>query len=367
MSKLYIAAAGAGKTTFLVDSAFHQSSSIDNKILITTFTDDNTLEIQRKFYSKYGFIPHDIDILPWFTFLLKECVRPYQQFMVTERINGLQLVNGSSTQGIPERDVRRFFLNKKHCIYSDKLANFAFKLNKISGGLSSKRLFKLYSIIFIDEIQDMAGYDFELIKLLHEVGINVVMAGDLRQTISPNHFDNKNKKYFGHIDNYINENKLDIEIDTKTLNKTYRNIPKICEFANKFYPEMLSCSSANMEKTNHDGIYILKKSQVSQYYKIYHPVILRDSKKTKIDFHLTSQLIVYNFQKSKGLGFDRVLIYPTGELLQWIKNPKHELKARTRAKSYVAVTRARFSVAFVVKDKDAREVSLSAGIPLWNR
>lgn len=54
MSKLYIAAAGAGKTTFLVDSAFHQSSSIDNKILITTFTDDNTLEIQRKFYSKYG-------------------------------------------------------------------------------------------------------------------------------------------------------------------------------------------------------------------------------------------------------------------------------------------------------------------------
>lgn len=94
--------------------------------------------------------------MPWFTFLLKECVRPYQQFMVTERINGLQLVNGSSTQGIPERDVRRFFLNKKHCIYSDKLANFAFKLNKISGGLSSKRLFKLYSIIFIDEIQDMA-------------------------------------------------------------------------------------------------------------------------------------------------------------------------------------------------------------------
>ena len=122
-----------------------------------------------------------------------------------------------------------------------------------------------------------------------------------------------------------------------------------------------------MEKTNHNGIYILKKSQVSQYYKIYHPVILRDSKKTKIDFHLTSQLIVYNSQKSKGLGFDRVLIYPTGELLQWIKNPKHELKARTRAKSYVAVTRARFSVAFVVKDKDAREVSLSAGIPLWNR
>ena len=37
MSKLYIAAAGAGKTTFLVDSAFHQSSSIDNKRVCQEF------------------------------------------------------------------------------------------------------------------------------------------------------------------------------------------------------------------------------------------------------------------------------------------------------------------------------------------
>ena len=55
MSTLYIAAAGAGKTTYMVDDAFRQSSSVDNKILITTFTDNNTLEIKQKFYSIYGF------------------------------------------------------------------------------------------------------------------------------------------------------------------------------------------------------------------------------------------------------------------------------------------------------------------------
>ena len=365
MSTLYIAAAGAGKTTYMVDDAFRQSSSVDNKILITTFTDNNTLEIKQKFYSIYGFIPHNIDILPWFTFLLRECVRPYQQFMFTERINGLHLVDKISAKEVTEKDVKRFFFDEKNRIYSDKLANFAFKLNRCSEGLSIKRLYKLYTTIFIDEIQDMAGYDFELIKILHEVGINIIMAGDPRQTIFPNHPAKKNKKYFGHIDNFIRDNRLDINIDTQKLHKTYRNNPSICNFANKFYPEMQPCESANMQKTVHDGIFIVKKSQVRQYYDTYHPAILRDSKKTMVDFDSSSQLTVYNFMKSKGLGFDRVLIYPTNPLIQWIKNQNKELKPQTRAKSYVAVTRACFSVAFVVKDKDAKQVSQSAGIPLW--
>lgn len=366
MSKLFIAAAGAGKTTFLTNSAFYQSSQANKKILLTTFTDDNTLEIRNKVYSQHGFIPQNVDILPWFTFLLKECARPYQKVMTPERINGLQLVNGISSKGIPESHTEDLFFNKEHCIYSDKLANFVCKLNGHSKGLVVKRLNKLYSIIYIDEIQDMTGYDFELIKLLHEAKINVIMAGDPRQTISPNHHDNKNKNYFGHIDRYIRDKKLNVEIDVKTLNCSYRNNTDICNFANKFYPEMQPCESANVEKTGHDGIFIVVESQVDQYYDIYRPIVLRDSKRTKINIHATSQAIVYNFKKSKGLGFDRVLIYPTAELLKWINNPMHQLKTQTRAKSYVAVTRARFSVAFVVPDKKAEKISKSSGVPIWN-
>lgn len=365
MSKLFIAAAGAGKTTFLTNCAFDQSMKTNKKILVTTFTDDNTLEIQRKIYSKHGFIPSNIDILPWFTFLLKECARPYQQFMVSARISRLQFVKGISAIGIPESHTEDFFFNKEHCIYSDKLANFICKLNEHSEGLVVKRLYKLYSIIYIDEIQDMAGYDFELIRLLHKAGINVIMAGDPRQTISPNHQDKKNKKYFGYIDRYIKDKKLDVEIDVTTLNQTYRNNTDICNFANKFYPGMQPCKSANIKKTGHDGIFILKESQVNQYHYIYRPVVLRDSKKTKVNIHSTKQVTIYNFQKSKGLGFDRVLIFPTKELLQWIMDSTYRLKPKTRAKSYVAVTRARFSVAFVVADKKAEKVSQSSRVPVW--
>jgi len=49
------------------------------------------------------------------------------------------------------------------------------------------------------------------------------------------------------------------------------------------------------------------------------------------------------------LSFDRVLIYPTKPILEWIIGKSKELKIESRSKFYVAVTRARYSVAFVYK------------------
>ena len=54
-----------------------------------------------------------------------------------------------------------------------------------------------------------------------------------------------------------------------------------------------------------------------------------------------------NFGDAKGLAFDRVLIYPTKPILAWINDPSSKLEDRSRARLYVAITRARYSVAFV--------------------
>jgi DNA helicase-2/ATP-dependent DNA helicase PcrA len=54
-----------------------------------------------------------------------------------------------------------------------------------------------------------------------------------------------------------------------------------------------------------------------------------------------------NFGASKGRGFDRVLIHPTDHMLRWLRNDKQALANQTRAKLYVALTRARMSVAVV--------------------
>lgn len=364
MSKLFIAAAGAGKTTSLIKSAFCKSLTASKKILITTFTDANTLEIKKRMFSVYGVIPPQIDILPWFTFLLREGARPYQRFKLQERINGVCLINGQSTKRIPETS-RDYYVTRRNDIYSNKLAEFVYKLNDASANLSFKRLKNLYSAIYIDEIQDMTGYDFEIIRLLHNMGVDMIMAGDLRQAIGPNHSSQKNKKFFGHFDDYIQTNKVDIDIDYDSLNHTYRNNLQICAFANKFYPQMRPCTSTNFLQTGHDGIFIVKVSQINDYYNAYHPVILRNDKKSEKYISSLANPTIYNFGQSKGLEFDRVLIYPTNELLKWVVDSSYNLKPQTRAKSYVAVTRAKFSVAILVEDKKADKISKSSGIKLW--
>jgi DNA helicase-2/ATP-dependent DNA helicase PcrA len=51
--------------------------------------------------------------------------------------------------------------------------------------------------------------------------------------------------------------------------------------------------------------------------------------------------------ESKGLTFDRVLIYPTGTMKSWMKNHSKTLQPKTRSQFYVAVTRAKYSVGIV--------------------
>lgn len=89
MSSLIIAAAGAGKTTFLVKRALE----ISENILITTYTDTNEQSIREKFYEINGCIPANVTIMPWFSLLIRHGIRPYQSYLIANRVSGVLLVN----------------------------------------------------------------------------------------------------------------------------------------------------------------------------------------------------------------------------------------------------------------------------------
>lgn len=89
MSSLIIAAAGAGKTTFLVRRALE----IHENVLITTYTDANEQSIREKFYEINGCIPSNVTIMPWFSLLIRHGIRPYQSHLITNRVSGVLLVN----------------------------------------------------------------------------------------------------------------------------------------------------------------------------------------------------------------------------------------------------------------------------------
>ena len=72
------------------------------------------------------------------------------------------------------------------------------------------------------------------------------------------------------------------------------------------------------------------------------------------------------FGKSKGLTFDRVLIIPTASYRKYLMGSEDVFKSNkteeAKNKLYVAITRARFSVTFVIPPSEIDNCS----IPLWN-
>ncbi len=338
-NKLIIAAAGSGKTTHLVNEALKIK---DQKVLITTYTQANEAEIKKKIIETNKCIPENITVQTWFSFLLKHGVRPFQGILFdclfSKRIRGLVLMNNQSAQYTKEADIIHYF-TKEFKIYSDKISKFVFRCNEKTSSNVIDRISRIYPHIFIDEVQDLAGYDLELLKLLFGCNSNILLVGDPRQGTYSTNSAPKNKQFKkAKIINFFTDKIDNLTKDDTTLTINYRCIKPICELSNKLFPTMQQTTSGNNNTTDHDGIFFVKKQDVEKYLQQYQPLQLRDSKRTNVDENYR----VMNFGESKGLSFDRVLIYPTDPILKWLKNNNSDLAATSRSKFYVAITRAKY-------------------------
>lgn len=346
-NKLIIASAGSGKTTLLVNEALNSKS---DKILITTYTQANEEEIRKKFINKNKCIPENVTVQTWFAFLLQHGVRPYQGKLFLQDIRGLILESGQSTRGIAEKNTEKFYFTKNHKIYSDKLSKFILECNKLNDGAVIDRLSRIYSHIYIDEVQDLAGYDLDLLSLLFDSTSNTFLVGDPRQGTYSTNNSSKNKKYRkSKIVSFFEEIPTNLEVDDTSLNINYRCISKICDLSNQLYPDLQKTKSGNSKVTGHDGVFFVRKIDIEKYIEKYNPIQLRDSIKTKI---IKENQPTVNFGKSKGLEYERVLIYPTNPFISWLKNNNSELKPTSRSKFYVAITRAFYSVGIVYDYND---------------
>lgn len=206
-NKLMIAAAGSGKTTFLVNEACKLS---DETILVTTFTEANEKEIKDKIITKKGYMPANITVQTWFSFLLQHGVRPYQSILNDEihqeRI-GFYLVSEKSGKKVTShgqailfkgkpiywgvKDFKKHYFTSQLKIYSDKISKFVVEANRSSNGEVITRIGRIFNRVFIDEVQDLAGYDLEIIKLLFNSPSSVLLVGDPRQVTYLTHFSKK--------------------------------------------------------------------------------------------------------------------------------------------------------------------------------
>ena len=364
-NKLIIAAAWSGKTTYLVDKSLELQNK---KILITTFTTENETCIKEKFLEKekQWYIPENIIIQSRFSFLLQYLLKPYQSELFSELFDKTIWFCFSehiSAKYFKKNDINHYFFVKNwiYKIFSDKISEFVFETNNKLHWLLIDRLSRIFNFIFIDEVQDLAWYDLEIIKLLSESNIKLLLVWDPRQVTYHTNSSQKNIKYKNwKIEEYILDNckHWDFEIDKESLNVSHRNNQIICDFSSKIFPnekniKECSCESCNKKDIEHQWIFLVRESLVDSYCKKYHPQILRWQ---------NANLWEMTLWLSKWKTFDRVLIYPTNPIKNWLYKWT-SLEFQSSCKLYVWITRARYSVWFVINDEDPNIEWIQTFIP----
>lgn len=354
MNRIIVAAAGSGKTTAIVSDAMKLQSC---KAAIVTYTNNNVSEIRSKYYQLNGHVPNGTTIAPWFSFVLRDLVRPYQNNVVNRRVSEVHFTNSRSVPYVRKTDIRKYYFDGVGKIYSDKISEFALLCEARTGGAVLRRLRQLYERIYIDEVQDLSGYDLELLEALLCSPIEVTAVGDYRQATFTTSNSAKNSGYLGtRIVSKFNGWEAQRLCKIEEMTTCYRCNQKICDFADSIFPNSPRTQSANFETTGHDGLFLVRNAQSADYIETYRPRILRYDKKTSCEGYSA-----INFGASKGLSFQRVLVFPNNPVINFLKTgDSNALKERTAAKLYVAVTRAKYSVAFVYDDNDCAFSDITA-------
>ena len=339
-----MAAAGAGKTHDICKEVIENAKTTNKKILITTYTNKGIESIEKEYKKQNnGVIDKNVVILSWFQFLLRELVKPYQS-SILNKINIINSIDFNHQYGyinFNSRGTPKHYMLTNN-ILSNTVSEFAIDSNIKSNNKVIQRLGEIYSHIYIDEIQDLAGEDIEILNLLFNSKIQIQCVGDVKQSTYTTYNAKKNKKIMGiHLIDFFKELERKGIITLLFNNKTRRFGREICEFSNSICNDKNNrIESDKIYKEENQGVYLLDKKDFENYFKIYKPTILKFDAKTKIDYDSL------NFGQCKGMTFDRVAIFPNKKYKEFLQNGT---SLDSPCKYYVSATRARYSIVFVVE------------------
>lgn len=336
-----LAVAGARKTEEVILGAL---ADPNKRVLITTFTNENLRQIRGRIESKVGVVPENVELKSWYSLLIRDFVRPFQVRLFDE----VNLVAGTyfgdvprERQRIAKSQPRGRYLTGKNYMFKDRAAELAYQICEKSNGEPIARLEMLYDHVFVDEVQDLVGWDLELLEMLFKSEIEVTLVGDPRQHTYSSNRSSKNKKYQGAgFTDWLQERAELCEIEFRTT--SYRCEPALCELASKLFPDDPALEANAASDAEHFGVHFLEPEQVDEYVETHSPVILRHNAASDTQGHAAMNIGV-----AKGSTFDHVLIFPTGTMKTFL-NDHSKYDFGTREALYIAITRARHSAAIVV-------------------
>jgi superfamily I DNA/RNA helicase len=335
--RVVFAVAGSGKTTSILDRVEN-----DSKYLIITYTDNNTQHLKSKIIQKLGKIPDGVRVYSYFTFLYSFCYRPLCDYEI--KCKGINF-----TQPIPKyaqitkKNTWDHYFDKNRRLFSSRIAKLLIEFNVIPEVL--ERIEAFFEAVFVDEIQDFAANDFNLVCQLAEANVDIKLVGDFFQhTFDTSRDGNTQKNLHNSFNTYCQKlSSAGYTVDLESLSHSYRCSPTICSFVeNNIGISIKSHRDDTMElKLLEDQETIEQVFYNDSVVKLFYqnsnayPGNTENWGNTKGLDHYRDVCVVLNPNSFKA--------YETGQL--------SSLAATTKNKLYVACTRAKGNLYFVSEKK----------------
>lgn len=353
--KIIFAVAGSGKTTHIINSL-----SKEKRSLILTYTEENYQNLFSRISQKFGgTFPSNVTLLTYFRFLYSFCYRPFlgDKYKDTGLFFDQQESRSAQSEKAPSLTFNNsgmdtlisYYMTKNRKLKANLLAKLLISFDEVHN-LVHQRIQEFYDNLFIDEIQDFGGFDYDFIIDIAET-IDCCYVGDFYQhTYDTSRVGNKNKNLHKNIDNYVMRfKKQGFQIDRETLSGSYRCPPHICQFIQ----DKLGIKISSLCPNSRNGMIGL----VTEHEKISR--LLADPLIVKLMYKDSHQFgdKFKNWGEVKGVdNFNDVCIILTTSASNSLKAKDNflGLSATTLHKLYVAISRSRRNC-FLITQKDFKE------------
>jgi len=323
--QLVLAAAGSGKTSHIV-----KSLSENERNLIVTYTKTNLRNIRLSLIRRFGYIPEGTKVISYFTFVHSFCYKPFLAYRLKTKGLNYKINSNRFAKG------KQRYIDKYGRIYSNRIA----KLIELEGAVKDvqNRLEKYYDVFFIDEVQDIAGHDFNLIMQILGSRVKMLFVGDFFQhTFDTSRDGIVNKTLHDDYENYIKLFKTKgLEINNTALIKSYRCSDTICNFImeklNINIESHRACeTNIEMLDTKENILNVFDNNEI---VKLFY----QNRKNYKCN--------AMNWGESKGDDscHDVCVVLNKKSYDMFCKDKLFELPPSTKNKLYVALTRARNNI-----------------------
>lgn len=330
--RVILAVAGSGKTTHIVNSIDPEKSS-----LVLTYTDNNYLCLRNRIVRRFAGIPDGTRVYTYFSFLYSFCLRPLCGDRY--RLKGINFDFPPEFTRRITRDKLRHYVDSHGRIYASRIASFLIKFGIVDE--VRDRVAKYFDCVFVDEVQDFAGYDFNFLVELTSGRTNSVFVGDFFQHTYDTSRDGSLNKGL-HVDYYnykVKFEKLGFVVDETALGRSRRCSPTTCEFVSEKLG--IAIGSHLEEETTLEFV-----DDEDWAEAIFHQ---ENTVKLFYQSHLRYHCFSDNWGASKGVdAYDSVCVVLNGKTEKLFREGRlFELPPTTKNKLYVACTRARSELFFV--------------------